>query len=440
VGETARETPHTRYNFAMLVGDVTGFYIGMAFLDSATVLPVLVNRLGGSEIFLGVLLAARQAAYYLPQPISAHLLQGKTRFQPFLLQVVGWGRIWLIPAALLILLFGQNVPAIALWAFAIAYSLSWLGDGLGGVPWTAMVGRAIPVDRRGRLFATTQVLGGISRLVVSVLVGALLAGKLLPFPASLALITLLGGIFLGLSWGFLVLIREPAPSLEEQEMAQNTETVSFLRYLRQLPLKFRERPDIARLAIVQILGTATSASVPFLLLTGQSSGKEVGELSGWLQAAQTIGFLSLAPVWGLITDRIGARTTIASQFGIGLLVPICAFVVLTLSTGTPTGFLSVSLMILVYFCHGAVMDMWATTTNYLLEATSLEERAVYIGLLNAATGPCLLLPLGAGILAQTVGKPILFALTLLLLGTGLFLALSLPETRRKKVAKTVTKS
>jgi hypothetical protein len=202
VGETARETPHTRYNFAMLVGDVTGFYIGMAFLDSATVLPVLVNRLGGSEIFLGVLLAARQAAYYLPQPISAHLLQGKTRFQPFLLQVVGWGRIWLIPAALLILLFGQNVPAIALWAFAIAYSLSWLGDGLGGVPWTAMVGRAIPVDRRGRLFATTQVLGGISRLVVSVLVGALLAGKLLPFPASLALITLLGGIFLGLSWGF----------------------------------------------------------------------------------------------------------------------------------------------------------------------------------------------------------------------------------------------
>src|SRR5688572_4321373 len=160
----------------------------MAFLDNSTVMPALVGKLGGTPTVLAVLAALRQAAYYLPQLFVAHRLQNRTRFKPFILKVCGFGRIWLFGAALLVLLTGVTSPAVALSALVIAYTLSWLGDGMGGVPWTAIVGRAVPVERRGRLFATTQVIAGIGRLAVGALVTWILSERFVRFPASGALL------------------------------------------------------------------------------------------------------------------------------------------------------------------------------------------------------------------------------------------------------------
>lgn len=402
------------------------YYITVAFLDSATVLPRLVALLGGNDVALGLILGIRQAGYFLPQPISAHLLQGKTRFQPFLLQVTFWGRIGLFPAALFLFALGNTAPAVALGVFALAYALFWVGDGLGGVPWTALVGRTIPLEQRGRLFATTQVLGGLSRLLVSGLVAALLAGALVPFPANLALLVLGAAVALAVSWVFLAAIREPEPDAAEVRAAQETEVVSFVRYLAQVPQRFRERPDMARLAMVQILATSAGASIPFLITATGASGA----MLGFLQASQTLGFLLLAPLWGMLTDRRGARSAIAGQFGVGLCVPLASLVLLAFDAPMQLASVPFAVMLFAYFCYGSVMETWVTSTNYLLEALPEGEQATYIAIMNAATGPALLLPVIAGLIASRFGPVPLFVVVACLLGAGLFLALSLPETRK----------
>jgi MFS family permease len=432
------EPPHAAHNFRALVGDVSCFFIGMAFLESTTALPAFVTAMGGSPVFLGAILALRQAAYYLPQLFIAHHLRGRLTYKPLLVRVCFWGRLWYFPAALIVLLFGKSHPAIALYAVAFAYFMGWLGDGGGSVPWTAIIGRAIPIRRRGKLFAMTQFVSGISRLAVAAVVFALLArGDL--FPANFALLALGCALFQAASTFCLWLIREPPPAPEELR-EQSEDHPRFLDYLRTIPRKFRERPDFARLAAVQVLGSASGASAPFLLGYAKATGAEqnvadLAQLSsalggsglpGLFQAVLTIGLLFFAPIWGMITDRRGPKTSLCAMLTLALFLPVLA-----LFAGSMGG--NLILFLLAYLCFGAVMDGWATITNYLLDAVPKDEQPTYIALMNFASAPALVLAFGAGILVQTAGSVVLFTVTGLLLLVGLGLAVSLPETRRRVI-------
>ncbi len=414
----------------MLVGDVSCFFIGMAFLDNATVMPALVGKLGGTPTVLAALAALRQAAYYLPQLFVAHRLQNRTQYKPFILKVCAFGRIWLFGAALLVLLLGCTSPAIALGALVVAYTLSWFGDGMGGVPWTAIVGRAVPVERRGRLFAATQVIAGLGRLGVGALVTLILSERYFPFPVSGALLVFGCALFLLFSWIFLSLIREPVPDSPQPEEAPPTieAALGFFGYLRTLPRHFRARPEIARLAVVQMLGTAAAASAPFLLGHAQFHAEGLPRnIAGTFLMVQTGGLLLCAPLLGGLTDRFGPRQTLLALFGLSLLCTGCA-ILGGIRLGAP---IALPLFCAAYFCLGAASDAWTTLTNYLLEAVpEPQEQATFIAIMNASSAPVLVLPLLLGALVSRNGSatPAYLAASVLLV-VGIFVTRSLPRTR-----------
>ncbi len=402
----------------------------MAFLDNSTVMPALVGKLGGTPAVLALLAALRQAAYYLPQLFVAHRLQSRTSYKPFILKVCGFGRIWLFGAALLVLLMGRTSPAVALAGLVIAYTLSWLGDGMGGVPWTAIVGRAVPVERRGRLFATTQVIAGIGRFAVGAAVTWILSEKFVPFPASGALLVLGCATFMLISWIFLSLIREPVPETPLPEEAPPTvdAALGFFGYLRALPGHFRARPEIAKLAVVQMLGTSAAASAPFLL--GHTQAYSPGlpaNIAGTFLMVQTAGLLVCAPLLGGLTDRFGPRQTLLALFVLSLVSTLCA-VIGGLRVGASA---ALPLFFVAYFCLGAASDAWTTLTNYLLEAVpDSHEQATFIAIMNASSAPVLVLPLLLGPLVSGSGSATLaFSAASLLLLVGFFVTRSLPRTR-----------
>lgn len=409
-----------RHNFSFLVGDVSTYFIGMGFVDASTALPALVGKLGGSDVLLGILLALKQAGWYLPQPFAAHYLQGKTEYLRFIRIATFWGRIGFFPAALCVWFLGDTQPTLALGAFALAYMLCWFGDGAGGVPWTAFIGRAIPASQRGRLFATTQFISGFSRLLVGAAVAWLLTEKGVHFPGNLALLILCCGFWVMVSWGCLVSLREPADRSSSRPTA-SVPAESFAAYLRTFPAKFRERPYLGRLAAVQILAQTAGASIPFLLpMDAAKSG-----LPGLLLVVQTVGLMVFAPVWGTFTDRKGPRHSLMGHFLVGLL--LCGAAIGSLSPGG----LAMPCLLVAYFLFGGIVDAWATATNYQLESLPETDRATYIGLMNAATSPTLLLPLLAGLVASTLGKLPLFLCAAICILIGFFLARTLPDTRQK---------
>ena len=439
---TAIRPPHAAHNFWMLVGDVGCFFIGISFLDSATALPVVVTSLGGSPAFLGILLALKQAGVFLPQLLVAHQLHGAKRFLPYLLKVAFAGRIGWLFAALALYYYGASNPALALSLFAVTFVLLWICDGAGVISWMTIVGRAIPARERGKMFAWTQIVSAFSRFGVSAIVAALLAQKGAKFPANIALLTFFCFVFLMISWGFLVALREPpAPALTDAADEITEEPAPSLgEYLRRLPEKFRERPDFALLAVVQILATAAGASMPFLVgyakgvslpahLPSWLSFLQSGGLPGLFLACQTLGLLLFAPVWGIFSDRFGPRTALRGVMLMGLLCPLLALAGGHFRSGSG-GLLC---FLLAYFAFGAAQDGWIMVTNYLLEAIPERQQSGFIGLMNAASAPSLILPFAAGFTVKGIGAEIMFSGAALLLFAGFFCASRLPETRKKRV-------
>lgn len=421
------DTPqNVRFNFAVLSADVACFVIGSAFLDAATALPALVGRLGGDLGLLGLMGALRQGAYYLPQLFIAHRLQGATRYKPVLLFVTAWGRAGYIVAGGAIFLYGKSHPHIALMALVAAYGVGWLADGCGGVPWTALVGRTIPARQRGSLFATTQFVSGVGKLGVGALVAFLLGGKSLDFPRADGVIVWGCALFLTLSWIFLAAIREPKRDVMPAIPAPlDVPRPSFGAFLATLPKRLRERPDFARLALVQVLATASVATAPFLwgFVKNATPGGLPTSDAGRFLVAQTVGLLVFAPVWGTLSDRWGPRRTLATLLALSLLWPLFAF------AGAATGG-NVLLFYAAYFLLGGVVENWITITNYLLESVPENDQPTYIGLMNAVSLPALLLPLFAGQLAERFGAGAALGLAALLLAGGWYVANTLPDTRK----------
>ena len=437
-----KNLPNERWNFGALVGDVSCFFIGIGFLDGATALPALVEQLGGGAAFVGFLLAAKQGAYYLPQLFVAHKLHHRARYKPFLLKVTLGGRLGFIFAALGVWQLGVSHPQIALGLLAAAYIIGWLCDGAGGVPWTSLVGRMVGARRRGRLFATTQVVSGFSRLAVGVAVAALLGGRIVPFPQSGGL--LVGGcaFFLVLSWVFLALLSEPESTQSQTEAAEPVEAVPFSAYLKQLPEKFRQRPDVARLAAVQILAGAAGSAAPFITLAAAQKSLFIptnlplgighllsllpaGGLPGLFLIAQTVGLLMLAPLWGSLTDKYGPRISLICLIAVALWVPLAGI-------WGVSGLGRLSVFLSAFWAFGSVVDGWITITNYLLEAVPEAEQPAYIGLLNAASIPALLIPFACGLLYNRFSPIVAFVFCALLLAAALAFAWSLPDTRKPK--------
>ena len=417
--------PNARYNFAILVGDVTFFIIGSAFLDTATALPALVGRLGGDLGLLGLMGALRQGAYYLPQLFIAHYLQNAKQYKPVMLFVTFFGRLGYVLAGAAILTFGKSRPELALAALVTAYGVGWLADGCGGVPWTALISRTIPARQRGALFAATQTISGVGKLGVAPLIALLLGGGVVLFPVGDALLVWGCAAGLSVSWLFLLMIREPKPELSLPDaVATDVPKLALGAFLASLPKRLRDRPDFARLALVQVLATASVATAPFLwgyVRTATPGGISAGDAGKFL-VAQTVGLLMFAPVWGTLSDKWGPKRTLTLLLGVSLSWPLLAFL------GAATGG-SVLAFYAAYFVLGGVLENWITITNYLLESVPQDDQPTYIALMNAVSLPALLLPLIAGQFAQSLGAGAALGFASLLLAGGLLVARTLPDTR-----------
>jgi hypothetical protein len=111
---------------------------------------------------------------------------------------------------------------------------------------------------------------------------------------------------------------------------------------------------------------------------------------------------------------------------LGLSCPLLA-----LTGGFLSGHAALPCFLLAYFAFGAAQDGWIMVTNYLLEAIPQRRQSAFIGLMNAASAPSLILPFAAGLTVKYAGSEAMFTGAAVLLVAGFIAATRLPETRQK---------
>ncbi|NIR67316.1 MAG: MFS transporter, partial [Gammaproteobacteria bacterium] len=190
--------------------------LGVSLTQPTTVISAFVADLTGSTIWVGGLSTVLTVAGALPQIFIARWIEPRPRKMPFLLlaiylRVISWGAL-----AFLVFTIGDQHPLTLAWILVGMLVVFYAGGGLGNIPYTDIVGKIIPQNRRGAFF------GGMGAIAGPLSVGAaLFARRILAdvsYPNNYALLFLFAAIGLTIaSLGFWA-IREPSGDTSDVHM------------------------------------------------------------------------------------------------------------------------------------------------------------------------------------------------------------------------------
>ena len=408
--KVVKDSALERRNFVGALWHGAFLALGTALTQPATVIAAFVADLTGSTIWVGGLSTVLTVAGALPQLFVARLIEPRPRKMPYLmlaiyLRVVSWGALAGLTYAI-----GASHPRLLAWVLVGLLAIFYAGGGLGGVPYTDIIGKIIPQARRGAFFGGRQVLAGPLAVGAALLARQILAG--VTYPSNYAwLFGLAATSLLVASLGFWF-IREP-PRTDA-----NAHVPSWREYAEQL---WETAHRLGTLIGVQWLTGFSLMTLPFYIVYArQELGAPSGAI-GWFMLAQVLGGVSANLVWARLVDQYGSRRMLAVCAVISTLTPLLAIL---LGRFGWTGLLP------VIFLGGAVFNgRNVGFSSALLELAPATERPTYSALNAVLILPVAFLSLIAGLLLQYWSYPTLFLVAAVFIGLGALLTQRLPERK-----------
>jgi MFS family permease len=407
---------HVRHNVLALGADLGLFLVGLSFASQSTILPAFAAHLGASNLTIGAIPALMTLGWNLPSLFAAGYTESLAHRLPFVLRYTVWERTPFLVLAAAAFFVARPAPALAL---SLMLGMLLVITGVGGVlmpAWMDIVGRAVPIDLRGRFFAVSSLLGGVGGLLGSVLAAWILARW--PGPDGYGVCFLISAVFMGLSYLALVRVREPRVDSVE-------EVAPIGAYLRRAGRVLREDRNLVWYLLSRGLTSvgmmASGFYTVYALRLYAAPDWTVGAFTAALLAGQIAGNLVL----GALADRSGHLVSLGIGVGSLLLANVAALVVPSLAWFT-----------LVFVLHGVLLAAGSVSgLSVLLEfAPEPGARPTYVGLGTTLLAPVSVgAPLLAGLMADVVGFPAVFATAAV--GALASLALLLARVREPRRAR-----
>jgi len=275
-----------------------GLFMGaMTCVNAQTLLPSVVNGLGGPQWLVALMPTLMLLGFQLPPIFMAHRIGGLARFQPLLLLTGIPQRLPFLVAAI-VLLTVEN-PAIVIAMVALAPLLSGLFGGISATAWQQLLTRTVPPDRRASLFAVRFAISSLLGIPAGWLVSRTLTTH--PGQDGYGLLHLYAFAGLMASFAIFAMVREPA------EPARRDPETGLWDNLRGLPRIVAEDADLRRYLATAALGGLAAGVVPYLAIhavqAAQRSESFLGQLITWQMAGAVVGGL----LAGWAGDRFGAK-------------------------------------------------------------------------------------------------------------------------------------
>ncbi|HIE57726.1 MAG TPA: MFS transporter [Anaerolineales bacterium] len=384
--------------------------LGVSLTQPTTVISAFVADLTGSTVWVGGLATVLTVAGTLPQIFVARWIEPLPRKMPYLmlaiyLRVFSWGLLsWLIYR------IGAEEPILLAWILVGMLIVFYAGGGLGNIPYTDIIGKIIPANRRGAFF------GGMGALAGPLSVGAALGARQIlaqvDYPNNYALLFGLAAVGLGIaSLGFWFM-REPPADPKERHPVPPWST-----YWRQLQAASRR---LKTLISIELLTGFSLMALPFYVVYARQELGAPTEAVGWFLLAQVIGGVFANLFWARLVDRAGSRRMLTVCALVSTLNPLLAVAL------APLGWPALGL---VFFLAGATFNgRKVGFQSALLELAPVAERPTYAGLNAVLILPLAFFSLGAGFFLQQWSYRTLFVLAAIFIGTGAVVAYRWAQT------------
>ncbi len=395
VGETADTygefvRKNSRWNFAVNVSDLTSAHLGEAFIFTTTILPLYASYLTDSAVLIGLIPAIQQVGFMLPQLLTSRKAETLGRKKPFIAKISTMERLPYLFIALSILLIPQAPNWLAYVILAVCIAAASGSGGLASPAWKAMLAKVIHPDRRGMMFGLGLSLGGFFGIGGSLIARQIL--KVMEFPVSFGFCFLLAFIAQAISWGFLMLNREP-------EKKPTRSTPPTWEYFKKLPAILRSNKPFTRYLISHFLTLMGTMGVSFYIVYGKNNLGISDEFAATLTMVALVSQSVGVALLGRIGDKIGHKwsTIIATICGIGALV----FMLLL-----PSSLWLIPVFVLVSL---TIMGLKVSRVSITMEFSHEDDIPTYTALAGTILGvPILFAPMIGGWIIDTIGYEPMF--------------------------------
>lgn len=309
-------------NYTALSIDGGAFSGAIMMVNASTLLPVIINSLGGPNWLIAMMPVMMMIGFQLPPLFTAHWIERQRFYKPLLLTTgVGQRLPYLIAA---IVLFMAESPTIIIAAVALAPLVSGLFGGLTGTGFMQLVQKQIPEERRASVFAVRNAVGATIGIAAGFIVKWVLAEH--PGTIGYGILHAIAFCLLVVSWIVFAMIREmPTPT---RLLADKS--LGLLDNLRAMPSLLTCDRRFSLYLGVRFFRNAMHVLTAFLsvhcVMVLGASPEFVGQLIIVQQIGGIIGNLATA----YIGDKWGSK--IASIFGNGVSVALSIWAIFATSS------------------------------------------------------------------------------------------------------------
>ena len=420
---TLSETPpHYRRNFSALVTDFGFFGIAMAFVGPTTVVPGLLSTLGASASLIGLVATLQRAGWLLPQLISARYMANKPYKKPYILWAAGASRLLFLFLAGLLWATGARPSNLILAIFVPVFSLFWIGDGFGSLPWFDLLSKTIPPYRRGRLTSVGQVLSGLFGFLAGFAVEWILGDQGPSYPNNYASLFFIAFLMLAVSFVAISLI------IERKGVSARV-MPTWREYLPQLWRVLNEDRAFRRYTIARQFLNLNALATPFYMTYALEALHLPAQVAGRYTSIGVVGGILAAILFGWVNEQRGTKQAIQISVFITAAIPLVAILIPLLLPDSPWLAWAYGL---VFFTYNASMSSYMPAwTAYMLELAPEAERPMYVGLNNTLNGVTTLFSTLGGLILYWTDNNYILLFILTTVGTLATypLAASLPEPR-----------
>jgi MFS family permease len=382
--------PNVRWNFTLNVLDGAFYSFGLSFASAATVLPVFVQRLGGSDVAVGMIPVVWALGLNLPQLLIANHAQQVRSKKRLLLTTALIQRLpWLLLAVGTLLFVRGASPSFGLALFFTAFALAAVGGSLNMPVWFDFVAKVTPVRMRGRLFAVRAVVGSVLGIVGGLGVTWVLGA--VAYPLNFGLLFAMAFAAMMVSYVALVLLREGERVVPHRR-------VEYGLFLRLLPRILRHNQNYRNFLVGDaLLVTAGVASAFFTVDALARFGlpeSHAGRFTIVMAAASVVA----GPLFGYLGDRYGHRLNL-------FLGAVTTVLTSLLALFAP----SAAVYTLVFVLAACTLVLRSISRLPIVAELCVEaERPTYVALSNVLTAPFALAGVLAGWAAGRFGYDVVF--------------------------------
>lgn len=391
---------NVKRNFYAFIWHAVFLAIASSFIEMNTVIPSLILKAGGGEIVLGIVTAINVGIPLLAQLLFASFLVSKKRKKPYLLTGIYLRIFSLLAIGLILTSHFSNTLLLTI--IIIIISIFSFSGVFAGVSYTDLLGKSIPKDIQRKFMSTRQISRSSFALLSAFLAKYIL--NALKYPKNYSTMFLIASFSLFIaSLGFW--------AIKEKEIEATKKFPSFWEIIKNIPSILSKDRNLLNYVIFSNLTGFGLIIIPFYILLAKESFPAANKMVGNFLLLQMIGIVLASFFWRKILHGKGYKKVLLYCTIIGSILP---FLALFLSHTTPI------IYALIFFVTGFTLSARQMCfEGVLIEISTNENRALYVGISGALNIVTAILPLIIGTVIKFTGFTIVLSLVSIMILTSI---------------------